>query len=104
MDTNKTVIYEIWQTHNAEKQFLSLNMLEKGKDEINLFDYEKVYTGKIKNNYDNTKEILEYLFELFNVTRPKGYTGHSMSVSDIVKVNNEWWYCDTFGFSKLEDL
>ncbi len=102
MDTNKTVVYEIWQTYNAEKQFLSLNMLEKGKDEINLFDYEKVYTGKIKNNYDNVEEILEYLFELFNVTRPKDYTWHSMSVSDIVKVNNEWWYCDTFGFSKLE--
>lgn len=45
------------------------------------------------------------LFEIFNMTRPADFTGHSLSVSDIVALKQNgvvsYHYCDSVGFQEL---
>lgn len=55
-------------------------------------------------------QACEKLYFIYNTDYPAGYTGRSMSVSDIVNLwDNEQdppektsWYCDSVGFLKLE--
>lgn len=62
--------------------------------------YRSVWNGteEAKNNL----ELLENLFEKFNLYHPEGYRAHSMSVSDVVRINDgneiKYYYCDSFGW------
>lgn len=63
--------------------------------------YGSVYHGDLE------KESLEDVFYIFNMAHPKGYTGRSMSVSDVVKVcnssgDNRFYFCDTLGFQEIK--
>ena len=55
--------------------------------------------------YGDTSEKLEQLFETFNVDRPADFTGHSLSVSDIVAIRQNGvvscHYVDSVGFKEL---
>ena len=77
--------------------------LERG---LSLEDYTEVYTGESGiDNPSSTKEInawLESIFEMFNIRRPVGFKGHSLSVSDIVRVDTDYYYVDSWGFAKLD--
>lgn len=62
--------------------------------------YKCVYDG------DMEFEDLEDVFCIFNMRHPDGFKGHSLSVSDIVKVLNDdrtktSYYCDSFGWKKI---
>ncbi len=51
----------------------------------------------------------ELLFRRYNIEPPDGYTGRSMSVSDIVRLwdnstdppTQTTWFCDSFGFTRI---
>ena len=51
-------------------------------------------------------EILEELFQMFNLSRPQDFEGHSLSVSDVIalKRNGEVsvHYVDSIGFKDLQ--
>ena len=70
------------------------------KDQINLGDYEVVYEGELECS--EISEALEELFEIFNIRHPEDFKGRSMSVSDIVEVDGENYYCDAAGWKKLK--
>ena len=70
---------------------------------FSLDDYEKVYEGEIDMELEEN-EYLELLFRIFNVNRPSDFKGHSLSVSDIVVLNGEKFYCDSFGWKKLQEV
>lgn len=63
-------------------------------------DYETVYDGQPGVN------DLDRIFELFNVSRPEGFAGHSLSMSDVVELydddGSEFRYVDRFGFTAIE--
>ena len=46
-----------------------------------------------------------YLFRRFNIDRPEGFEGHSLSVSDIIYLadgeSSGWWFCDAYGWKLL---
>ena len=71
--------------------------------EVSITDskYNLVYEGLIRES-----ATLEDIFEMFNIDRPDDFTGHSLSVGDVVAWREEetWraWYVDSFGFKKLE--
>ena len=52
--------------------------------------------------------ILEQIYVEFNLHRPADFTGHSLSVSDIVALKQDgvvsYHYCDSFGFRELPDF
>lgn len=95
--------YEIWQL-KAEKLraygFMDFEWACEHSFDFN--DYEKVYEGELKDDAAYDEDIyLELLFRVFNVNRPSDFKGHSLSMSDIVVLNGEKFYCDTCDWKKL---
>ena len=90
---------------NNENHFYcysSLDMLERHNLTVDINRYNVVYTRELNEKVKNVYMLLESLFEEFNLRHPKDFRGHSLSVSDIVKVNNNYYYCDSFGWKKLK--
>ena len=65
--------------------------------EVKLENYEKVYQGVTFNDF-----TAEDIYMKFNLNRPDDFKGHSLSVSDIVKIDGKYFYCDSFGFKEIE--
>lgn len=84
--------------------FMSMKRLKRMGLTPNISHYKLVYAASLPPFSDRDK-ILEGLFAKFNVDRPVGFRGHSMSVSDIVvlKVGGDIssHYVDDFGFTEL---
>jgi len=61
--------------------------------------YQVVYDGTVASNE------LEVLYETFNLEHPAEYTGHSLSMSDVVELYDEqgskFYYCDMIGFREI---
>ena len=66
-------------------------------------NYEQVYTAPL-----TAKDDLESIYTRFNVDRPADFTGHSLSVSDIVVLHqggkDTAHYCDRAGFSEVPEF
>ncbi len=60
-------------------------------------NYNLIYTAPL-----DSKTTLEDIFRTFNLNRPADFTGHSLSVSDIVVLNRggntKAYYCESAGF------
>ena len=67
-------------------------------------NYNKVYEGYISSVKGGTAEKLEALYEQFNIQRPEDFKVHSLSVSDVVVLDNKAYYVDTVGFKPLEQF
>ena len=59
--------------------------------------YDKVFEGRV--DCENLSEI----YMMFNLNFPEGYKGRSLSVSDVVYIDDtkEFWYCDRIGWQKI---
>ena len=63
------------------------------------FIYEYDYDGD-KNKADYI--ILDDVFTRFNLNHPDDFRGHSLSVSDIVLLDDKVYYCDPYGWQLVE--
>ncbi len=88
--------------------FVGYDYTVRNRGGIDLDKYFTADYGVIEA--DSEPEACEKLFRLYNIgQRPKGYTGRSMSVSDIVTLwDNDQeppvktiWFCDSFGFRQI---
>ena len=65
--------------------------------------YRSVWNGT--EEAKNSLELLENLFKKFNLYHPEGYRAHSLSVSDVVRINDgneiKYYYCDSFGWKDI---
>ena len=83
--------------------FGALDQLEKwqGSPEVDAGIYGKAFEGEI-----DAKD-LEEIYEIFNLDKPDGYHGRSLSVSDVVAVRDpdskkiDYFFCDSIGFKKV---
>ena len=70
-------------------------------------NYDVIHTGPIVCE-QSQMATLERLYEIFNLNRPGDFTGHSLSVSDIVALKQDgvvsYHYCDSVGFKELPDF
>ena len=67
---------------------------------VNFRDYETVYTGEITVTDPNT--ILDQIYTIFNTAIPADYRGRSLSVSDLVAIENTGTYfCDSIGWKQI---
>ena len=96
----KFKLYQIKDVENCPYVFSSFNFAQKD-NKFSLKDYEVVYSGEI-DDY-SIEYTLEKLFEIFNIYHPEDFTGRSMSVSDVVELNGEYYYCDHISFKKITD-
>ena len=100
--------YAILQLRRSEdtvyERFSSMRELERMGLEPNIDHYEVVYTAPLRP-YKDLNTMLEELYEKFNVSRPDDFTGHSLSVSDIVALRENGavscHYVDSVGFKEL---
>ena len=99
--------FTIYQLKGGEETreyaFESLSFLKKMGLSVESKNYSEVYTASLKQGTD-----LEDIFYEFNMHRPEDFTGHSLSVSDIVVVHNgetdRAFYVDRFGFTEIPDF
>lgn len=64
---------------------------------IDYDSYELVFEGEVD------AKRLDDIYRIFNCNHPEGYTGRSMSVSDIVYAEGlGCFFCDSYGFMKLK--
>lgn len=101
------VTYEILQIKEGSNgeayRFLKMRHVQASGMQVNADDYESKYKEAWKLG-----ETLETIYERFNIHRPEEFTGHSLSVSDVVVLESETekkaFYVDSFGFSELKDF
>ena len=79
-------------------KFAGLEEMKKYQvsDKVNAALYEEVFDS------DVDRDTLEGVYELLNTDHPPLYRGHSMSVSDVVKTEDGFFYCDRYGFKKID--
>ena len=68
-----------------------------------------VYAGILaKEDAGSNEDMLEALYLKFNIARPHDFTGHSMSVSDVIALRMDGkvtaHYVDSVGFHELPDF
>ena len=97
-------IYQITARDSEhDYRFMNLDFVKRHGLEVNRADYELVYTAPLAE-----KDTLEAIYERFNIQRPADFTGHSLSVSDVVVLNDgksiKSCYVDSIGFAELPDF
>ena len=83
--------------------FMGLASLPRfqGTDQIDSSIYDLVYAGDVPCSN------LEGVYRMFNIDHPDGYTGRSLSISDVVQIQNgssngpTFHYCDSIGFKEV---
>lgn len=93
-------IYQVKQELTREMGFMGLGTMERMGVKVDLNNYDEVHKDVAYN--DSITEILENLFSQFNTVYSEGYKGRSMSVSDIVMIDGAYYYCNPFGWLRIE--
>lgn len=96
--------YGIYQIdHDGEgARYSFMNMAELNRNGVaaERSDYNLVYVGRLKKS-----DTLDSLYEKFNIHHPADFTGHSLSVSDVVLLHqageNRAYFVDSFGFTEV---
>lgn len=102
--------FKIYQLPGGEKyhgvRFESMDRLKADGVQLNKDDYEIVYEGEIDEFKGNA--TLEALFAQFNTDYPADFTGHSLSVSDVIVISVDGkdtaYFCDSFGFAEMPEF
>ena len=97
-------IYQITERdpeHNY--RFMGLDYVQKKGMTVSRADYDLIYAAPLTD-----KDTLDGIYERFNIQRPADFTGHSLSVSDVVVLNDgstvKAYYVDSIGFAKLPEF
>lgn len=100
-DVSHMRIYQL-NSDNFDKAFIGFKRMMEKYGEINMDWYDCVYQEEIQYLDAEDKEeafpVLEKIFEKFNINRPEDFKGHSLSVGDIVDIDDICFYCDHFGW------
>lgn len=103
--------FEIYQLkYNEETKdihYVSFDTMSESGKSPDISTYDKVYEGdfaEFEQAGDTVKQQLEAIFKKFNSERPNDFKGHSLSVSDVVVINGNAHYVDTFGFRELPNF
>lgn len=97
----QVTIYQIdsEKCENAHyKMFTPLERLERLGLQFNPNDYKVVFSGQMD------VEDAEDVYMRLQWTKPNGYNGHSLSVSDIVAMDGKVLFCDSVGFKDITDM
>ena len=91
-----------------DERFASMRELNRRGKTPDPKHYEVTYYADLPAMWQDVpnNEILEELFQMFNLSRPQDFEGHSLSVSDVIalKRNGEVsvHYVDSIGFKDLQ--
>lgn len=99
--------FSIYQLKGGEEtrdyRFEPLDRLRAVGLDVQRDNYDLVYSAPLSDG-----ESLEDIYRRFNIDHPADFTGHSLSVSDIVVLRNgdteTAHYCDSFGFTEVPEF
>ena len=84
-------------------QFEPYERLQAGGLSVDPANYEQVYSAPLEPGM-----TLETIYQKFNLDHPADFTGHSLSVSDVVVLHQAGedtaHYCDRFGFQDVPEF
>lgn len=84
-------------------QFEPYERLQAGGLSVDPANYEQVYSTPLEPGM-----TLETIYQKFNLDHPADFTGHSLSVSDVVVLHQAGedtaHYCDSFGFQDVPEF
>ena len=90
-------------SETLDYRFEPLDSIHRNGLSVKPENYELVYEAPL-----TAKDDLESIYTRFNVDRPADFTGHSLSVSDIVVLHQDGrdtaHYCDRAGFSEVPEF
>jgi antirestriction protein len=90
-------------SETLDYRFEPLDSIHRNGLSVKPENYELVYEAPLTE-----KDNLESIYTRFNVDRPADFTGHSLSVSDIVVLHqggkDTAHYCDRAGFSEVPEF
>lgn len=98
-------IYQINMERDENRVcFMGVDSLPRfqGTGQIDSSIYDLVFAGDVPCS------DLEGVYRMFNIDHPDGYTGRSLSVSDVVQIQNGstdapcFHYCDSIGFKEVQ--
>lgn len=97
-------IYQIREDGNGQDYlFMGMSYLQEKGLNVAGEDYQFIYGDELKEG-----DTLESIYEKFNMDHPADYTGHSLSVSDVVVLKKDGeltaHYVDSFGYQDLPDF
>ena len=99
--------YGIYQLKDSAEtrdiRFMDMDYLEKEGIPVSRENYTLVYTGELKEGMS-----LEDIYTKFNIDHPADFTGHSLSVSDVVVLHqdgeNTSHYVDSVGYREIPEF
>ena len=101
---NSFSIYQLkGGNETLDYRFEPLDSIHRNGLSVKPENYELVYEAPL-----TAKDDLESIYTRFNLDRPADFTGHSLSVSDIVVLHQDGkdtaHYCDRVGFSEVPEF
>ena len=104
--------YRIYQIRDDlsdrhERMFQNLATLQSDGKDVIPDAYSAVYEGSLAGTESrkSAQQVLDGLFEKFNIAHPDDFRGHSMSVSDVVVLQENGvekaYYVDSLGFKEV---
>lgn len=103
--------FEIYQLKKSDEniyiRFEPLERLAELGQKPEFSNYDKIYEGDlsaVNARGDTVGDKLEAIFVKFNLDRPEDFKGHSLSVSDVVVMDDKAYYVDAVGFQPLKEF
>lgn len=106
--------YAIYQLKNGDEyrdmRFTNWSDLKRFNIPFDKDNYEAVYGGYVSDvsKNPNRKVVIEDIFTKFNIDCPEDFRGHSLSVSDVVTIEDKngssAFYVDSLGMADVTDL
>ena len=97
-------IYQLKETAPHELLFERYDRLDNPPAREN---YDCIYVREV-NPHLSVHDVLEQQFQIYNTGRPDDFTGHSLSMSDIVALKRggeiSYHYVDAFGFREVPNF
>ena len=101
------LVMQLQQDADPALRFAAMRSLNKQNIAPSVENYEILYRGNLPEGKRSVPqaELLEQLYQKFNCARPTDYHGHSLSVSDVIMLNQNGkisaHYVDSIGFKEL---
>ena len=103
-------IYQLKHTQETrDLRFASMNQVLLAGKTIDREKYELLYIGDLPGKeIQKPGEVPEEIYARFNFMKPEFFTGHGLSMSDIVGLKQNgritFHYVDSFGFPEVKDF
>ncbi len=100
--------FTVYQSKERDYCFLGYDRIVSYlKKQFDIFspemNYKKVYTSSMLLGEDDMSALNE-IYEILNTCHPDDYNTRSLSVSDVVKLGDNFYFVDSFGFKLLPIL